>query len=124
MIWLNSISNTKLHARTDFTNINTQIRKRKFGWIGHTLRKSPNEVAEEEGVPETLGDALIFLKSTVYQTTTAATFGVCAIWSLGVLNGRILLKAYALYRCSLTSSHAKQGVKIRDNKYKKRQPPI
>jgi ribosomal 50S subunit-associated protein YjgA (DUF615 family) len=37
------ISNEKLWEMTGQININKEIRKRKFGWIGHTLRKDDSE---------------------------------------------------------------------------------
>jgi hypothetical protein len=37
------ISNEKLWEMTGQININNEIRKRKFGWIGHTLRKDDSE---------------------------------------------------------------------------------
>jgi hypothetical protein len=37
--WPRIISNEKLWEMTDQININKEIRRRKFGWIGHTLRK-------------------------------------------------------------------------------------
>jgi hypothetical protein len=41
--WPRVISNEKLWEMTGQININKEIRKRKFGWIGHTstLRKEP-----------------------------------------------------------------------------------
>jgi hypothetical protein len=38
------ISNQELWRRTDQADINLEIRRRKYGWIGHTLRKDHNEV--------------------------------------------------------------------------------
>jgi hypothetical protein len=37
------ISNEKLLEMTGQININKEIRKRKFGWIGHTLGKDDSE---------------------------------------------------------------------------------
>jgi hypothetical protein len=37
------ISNEKLWEMTGQININKEIRQRKFGWIGHTLRKDDSE---------------------------------------------------------------------------------
>jgi len=37
--WPNIISNKELWKVTGQEDINVEIRKRKFGWIGHTLRK-------------------------------------------------------------------------------------
>jgi hypothetical protein len=41
--WPRVISNEKLWEVTGQININKKIRKRKFGWIGHTICKDDNE---------------------------------------------------------------------------------
>jgi ribosomal 50S subunit-associated protein YjgA (DUF615 family) len=41
--WPRVISNEKLWEMIGQININKGIRKRKFGWIGHTLRKDDSE---------------------------------------------------------------------------------
>jgi hypothetical protein len=41
--WPRVISNEKRWEMTGQININKEIRKRKFGWIGHTLRKDDSE---------------------------------------------------------------------------------
>jgi ribosomal 50S subunit-associated protein YjgA (DUF615 family) len=41
--WPRVISNEKLWEMTGQINISKEIRKRKFGWIGHTLRKDDSE---------------------------------------------------------------------------------
>jgi hypothetical protein len=41
--WLRVISNEKLWEMTGQININKEIRQRKFGWIGHRLRKDDSE---------------------------------------------------------------------------------
>jgi ribosomal 50S subunit-associated protein YjgA (DUF615 family) len=41
--WPRVISDEKLWEMTGQKNINKEIRKRKFGWIGHTLRKDDSE---------------------------------------------------------------------------------
>jgi hypothetical protein len=41
--WSRVICNEKLWEMTGQININKEIRKRKFGWIGHTLRKDDSE---------------------------------------------------------------------------------
>jgi hypothetical protein len=41
--WSRVISNEKLWEMTGQININKGIRKRKFGWNGHTLRKDDSE---------------------------------------------------------------------------------
>jgi ribosomal 50S subunit-associated protein YjgA (DUF615 family) len=43
MWWSRFISNEQLWEMTGQININKEIRKRKFGWIGHTLRKDDGE---------------------------------------------------------------------------------
>ena len=42
--WPNIISNKDLWKVTGQEDINLEIRKRKFRWIGHTLRKEDGEV--------------------------------------------------------------------------------
>jgi hypothetical protein len=42
--WPRVISNEKLWEMTDQINITMEIRKRKFGWIGHTLLKDDSEL--------------------------------------------------------------------------------
>jgi hypothetical protein len=44
IFWPNTISNAELWERANMTDINTTIRRRKYGWIGHTLRKPSEEV--------------------------------------------------------------------------------
>jgi hypothetical protein len=41
--WPRVISNEKLWEMTGQIKINKEIRKRKFGWIGHTLHKDDSE---------------------------------------------------------------------------------
>jgi hypothetical protein len=41
--WPRVISNEKLWEMSGQININKEIRQRKFGWIGHTLRKDDSE---------------------------------------------------------------------------------
>jgi hypothetical protein len=43
------ISNEELRRRTKETEMSTQIKKRKWNWIGHTLRKG-NEAIEREAL--------------------------------------------------------------------------
>jgi hypothetical protein len=45
--WPRDISNEKLWEMTGQININKKIRKRKFGWIGLTLRKDDSEPCKE-----------------------------------------------------------------------------
>ncbi len=42
--WPEIISNQELWERTGQSDINVEIKRRKYGWIGHTLRKSENEI--------------------------------------------------------------------------------
>ena len=42
--WPNMISNKDLWKVTGQEDINLEIRKRKFRWIGHTLRKEDGEI--------------------------------------------------------------------------------
>jgi hypothetical protein len=42
--WLNIISNKDLWKITGQEDINLEIKKRKFRWIGHTLRKEDGEI--------------------------------------------------------------------------------
>ena len=44
--WPNVISNKDLWRVTDQEDINLEIRKRKFRWIGHTLRKEDGEISK------------------------------------------------------------------------------
>jgi hypothetical protein len=44
--WPNIISNKDLWRVTDQEDINLEIKKRKFRWIGHTLRKEDGEVSK------------------------------------------------------------------------------
>lgn len=45
--WPNTISNIELHRRTNQQPIATEISIRKWGWIGHTFRKDPDEVCRQ-----------------------------------------------------------------------------
>jgi hypothetical protein len=40
-----TVSNKDLWKATDQEDVNLEIRKRKFGWIGHTLRKDDGEIS-------------------------------------------------------------------------------
>ena len=44
--WPNIISNKDLWRVTDQEDINLEIIKRKFRWIGHTLRKEDGEISK------------------------------------------------------------------------------
>jgi hypothetical protein len=42
--WPQKITNQKLREKTGQSKIDVEIKRRKYGWIGHTLRKSQNDV--------------------------------------------------------------------------------
>jgi len=42
--WPNTITNEELLRQTRQVDIEKEIRKRKWRWIGHTLRKTPNDI--------------------------------------------------------------------------------
>jgi hypothetical protein len=42
--WSKIISNEELWERTGQSKIDVEIKRRKYGWIKHTLRKSQNEI--------------------------------------------------------------------------------
>ena len=44
IFWPNKISNVDLWHKADLKEMNMLVRRRKFGWIGHTLRKDPIEI--------------------------------------------------------------------------------
>ena len=44
IFWPSKITNEELWRKAELRDINMEIRRRKFGWIGHTLRKDPNEI--------------------------------------------------------------------------------
>lgn len=44
IFWPNTISNEELWRKAELRDINMEIRRRKFGWIGHTLRRVPDEI--------------------------------------------------------------------------------
>ncbi|RUS74162.1 hypothetical protein EGW08_018077 [Elysia chlorotica] len=45
--WPQTISNEELWRRSEQTPIDIQIKKRKWGWIGHTLRKPPTDITRQ-----------------------------------------------------------------------------
>ena len=45
--WPETISNLELWRQTDQTPIISQIKKRKYKWIGHTLRRPTNEIQRQ-----------------------------------------------------------------------------
>jgi hypothetical protein len=44
ILWPKIISNEDLWKLTESGDVNLEIRQRKFGWIGHTLRKDRSEI--------------------------------------------------------------------------------
>jgi hypothetical protein len=42
--WPEIITNQELFERTEQSDINVENKRGKYGWIGHTLRKSQNEI--------------------------------------------------------------------------------
>lgn len=45
--WPDTISNTSLWEKTKQDPIHIEIKRRKWGWIGHTLRKSPENITRQ-----------------------------------------------------------------------------
>ncbi|KAI0228948.1 putative uncharacterized transposon-derived protein F52C9.6 [Lamellibrachia satsuma] len=41
VFWPNTITNEELHRKTDATSLATQIKKRRWRWLGHVYRMSP-----------------------------------------------------------------------------------
>ena len=104
----NTISNGEVLARTDFLDINSEIHRRKFGWIGEVkLRLEPwyttHNTAGGEERQKSSEDALLSVKSKVFLTTTVTTSCIFKLQLQDVTDGGILLIAYALYRCSSES---------------------
>ena len=44
VFWPDTISNVNLWERTSQARIEKELKKRKWRWIGHTLRKSPDDI--------------------------------------------------------------------------------
>jgi hypothetical protein len=42
--WFDKVGKEDIWQRANQDPINTQIKKRKWAWIGHTLRKPPNSI--------------------------------------------------------------------------------
>jgi hypothetical protein len=42
--WPKKITNAELWRITGQSGVNLEIRRRKFGWLGHTLRKGYDEI--------------------------------------------------------------------------------
>ena len=47
VFWQNKITNLELQRRADMEPIDTWIRRQKWRWIGHTLRKDDNCIAKK-----------------------------------------------------------------------------
>ena len=47
IFWLDQITNKELWKRTKQPRIDWQIRKRKWEWLGHTLRKLSDDIARQ-----------------------------------------------------------------------------
>ena len=47
IFWLDQITNRTLWKCTNQPRIDLQIRKRKWGWLGHTLRKTADDIARQ-----------------------------------------------------------------------------
>jgi len=47
IFWLDQVTNNELWKRTKQPKIDLQIRKRKWGWLGHTLRKPMEDVTRQ-----------------------------------------------------------------------------
>lgn len=47
IFWPNTISNLDLHRKCNQDLIENEIRRRKWGWIGHTLRRDANNIARQ-----------------------------------------------------------------------------
>ena len=45
--WPEVVSNEQLWDKTKQTPIETEVRKRKWGWIGHTLRKPASNITRQ-----------------------------------------------------------------------------
>jgi len=47
LFWLDQITNKELWKDTKQPRIDLRIRKRKWGWLGHTLRKPSDDIARQ-----------------------------------------------------------------------------
>jgi len=47
IFWLDQITNNELWKRTKQPRIDLQIRKCKWGWLGHTLRKAIDDITRQ-----------------------------------------------------------------------------
>jgi len=47
IFWPDRITNNELWKRTKQPKINLKIRKRKWGWLGHTLRKLTDDITRQ-----------------------------------------------------------------------------
>ena len=55
VFWPDTISNVNLWERTSQARIEEELKKRKWTWIGHTLRKSPDDITRRSFSPESSG---------------------------------------------------------------------
>jgi len=47
IFWPDQVTNNELWKRTKQPKIDLQIRKRKWGWLGHTLRKPMEDITRQ-----------------------------------------------------------------------------
>ena len=47
IFWPNKISNTELLERSDMSDIKLTIKRRKWRWLGHTLRKGQDDITNQ-----------------------------------------------------------------------------
>ena len=47
IFWPNTITNKELLERSDMIDIKSTIKQRKWRWLGHTLRKSPDDITRQ-----------------------------------------------------------------------------
>jgi hypothetical protein len=47
IFWLDQITNNELWKHTKQPRIDLQIRRRKWGWLGHTLRKPVDDISRQ-----------------------------------------------------------------------------
>lgn len=45
--WMDRVSNIDLWERTSQVPVEEEIRRRRWGWIGHTLRKFPSNITRQ-----------------------------------------------------------------------------
>ncbi len=47
IFWPNTITNAELHLRSEMKEIKFVIKQRKWRWLGHTLRKGPEDITKQ-----------------------------------------------------------------------------